>query len=44
MTAFQPTAIEYVVKGDETEEELEALEARGIEPVKVIKAQQEALL
>ena len=45
VTAFCPTAIEYVVKGDETEEELEALEARGIEPVEVIRAEeQEALL
>lgn len=31
--AFQPTAIEYVVKGDETDEEIERLEARGITPV-----------
>ena len=45
VTAFQPIGIEYVVKGDETEEELEALEARGIEPVEVIRAEeQEALL
>jgi hypothetical protein len=44
VTAFRPTAIEYVVKGDETEEELEALEARGIEPVEVIRAEQEAML
>ena len=44
VTAFQPTAIEYVVKGDETEEELEALEARGIEPVIVERAEQEAML
>lgn len=33
---FRPTGIEYVVRGDETEEELEALVKRGIEPVKVI--------
>lgn len=36
VSVFRPTAIEYVVKGDETEEELAALEKRGIEPVKVI--------
>ena len=45
VTAFQPTAIEYVVKGDETDEELDALEKRGIEPVKVVRAgEQEALV
>lgn len=33
---WRPTRIEYVVKGTETEKELEALEKRGIEPVKVI--------
>ena len=44
ITAFKPTAVEYVVKGDETEEELEALEKRGIEPVKVIReGEQEAM-
>lgn len=35
--AFKPTAIEYVVKGDETEEELERLIKRGITPVKVVR-------
>lgn len=35
--AFKPTAIEYVVKGTETEEELDRIEARGITLVKVIK-------
>lgn len=45
ITAFQPTAIEYVLKGDETEEELEALEERGLTPVKVINTEeQEALV
>lgn len=39
--AFRPKAIEYVVKGDETQEELEALVKRGITPVAVKKAQQE---
>lgn len=33
--AFKPTAIEYVVKGTETEEELQALIKRGITPVRV---------
>jgi hypothetical protein len=46
ITAFCPTAVEYVVRGDETEEELEALEARGLELVQVIQEHeaQEALL
>jgi len=34
-TAFLPKAVEYVVKGDETEEELERLVERGLRPVKV---------
>lgn len=42
VTVFRPTAIEYVVKGDETEAELEALEKRGIEPVKVIPEAEQA--
>jgi hypothetical protein len=36
--AFLPTRIEYVVKGTETEEELDALEKRGFTLVKVEKA------
>ena len=36
--AFQPSAVEYIVKGDETGEELAALRARGITPVKVFVA------
>lgn len=44
ITAFRPAAIEYVVKGNETEEELEALEKRGLSLVRVVKAtEQEAL-
>lgn len=35
-TAFRPTGIEYVVRGDESAEELEALAARGIDPVQVV--------
>jgi hypothetical protein len=34
--AFKPTAIEYVVKGDETEEAIEKLRKRGITPVEVV--------
>lgn len=34
-TLFQPTGIEYVTRGDETDAELEALVARGIDPVRV---------
>lgn len=33
--AFRPTSIEYVVTGKETEEELERMVKRGIEPVEV---------
>jgi len=40
---WRPTRIEYVVRGDETDEELEALEARGIEPVKVVVDEREEL-
>lgn len=36
--AFKPSAVEYVVKGDETEDELESLRKRGITPVKVFVA------
>lgn len=32
---FRPTRIEYVVKGDETEQELDRLEARGLTLVRV---------
>jgi hypothetical protein len=41
-SAFKPERIEYVVKGDETEDELAALEKRGIEPVRVERDQAEA--
>lgn len=34
---FKPEAIEYVVKGDETEEDLERLVKRGLTPVKVVR-------
>ena len=33
---FRPERIEYVVKGDETEEELERIVKRGMTPVKVV--------
>lgn len=36
-SAFIPTAVEYVTKGGETEEELEALVKRGLTPIKVIR-------
>lgn len=35
---FQPTAVEYILTGDETEEELESLEKRGLSLVDVIRA------
>jgi hypothetical protein len=37
VTFFRPTAIEYVVKGTETEEELDKLEERGLTLVKVVR-------
>jgi hypothetical protein len=39
ITAFKPTAIEYVVKPEEEDDEefMEGLEKRGITPVKVVK-------
>lgn len=33
---FKPTAIEYVTKGDETEDQLADMEKRGVTPVKVL--------
>jgi hypothetical protein len=40
---FRPTAIEYIVKDDDTPEKLEGLEKRGITLVKVVqKPEQEA--
>lgn len=36
-TLFRPSAIEYVVRGDESEAELDALTERGITPVQVIR-------
>ena len=36
-SVFQPEAIEYVVRGDETPEQLDAMRGRGITPVRVIR-------
>lgn len=33
--AFQPSRVEYVVTGEETDEEIESMVARGISPVQV---------
>lgn len=38
---FKPTAIEYVVKGDETDDELERMVKRGITPVKIERVEEE---
>lgn len=38
---FRPTAIEYIVKDDDTEEKLESLEKRGITLVRVIQKPEE---
>ena len=43
ITFFRPTAIEYIVKGDESDEQLAALEERGFTLVKVIRAGQASL-
>jgi hypothetical protein len=40
-SVFKPDRIEYVVKGDESEEELDALEKRGLTLVKVELAEQQ---
>lgn len=40
---FKPSRVEYVVKGDETAEQLERMEKRGIEPVKVLRQEQQEL-
>lgn len=37
---FKPTAVQYVVKGTETDEELADLEKRGITPVRVEKVEE----
>lgn len=37
VTFFLPVAVEYVVKGTETEEELDAIESRGLRLVKVVR-------
>lgn len=43
--AFRPDAVQYVVKGDETDDEIEGLLKRGIEPVRVVPVgRQPALL
>jgi hypothetical protein len=38
-TLFRPTAVEYVVRGDESETELQRLVERGIQPVRVERAE-----
>lgn len=37
-SVFKPERIEYVVKGDETDEDIERMERRGITPVRVERA------
>lgn len=37
ITLFKPTALEYIVRDDDTPEFLDSLEQRGITPVKVIR-------
>lgn len=43
-SAFRPTRLEYVVRGNESEEELEAIRARGIETVAVVREGEQLLL
>ena len=42
--AFKPRAVEYVVKGDETDDELDRLEKRGITPVRVERTSEQTSL
>jgi hypothetical protein len=42
--AFRPQAIEYVVRGDETDEEIDRMMKRGISPVQVQHAGESALM
>lgn len=44
ITFFRPTAIEYIVKGDETDEELDHLEERGFRLVRVVKSGEQSTL
>lgn len=39
--AFKPTAVEYIVKGDETEEQIAAMEKRGITPVRIERVEEQ---
>jgi hypothetical protein len=41
--AFRPQAVEYVVRGTETDEEIEALVKRGLTPVQVEKPSEEPI-
>lgn len=43
-SCFLPRAVEYVVRGDETEEFLERVVKRGIEPVRVIPVEDQRVL
>lgn len=38
---YRPTAIEYVVTGDETQEDLEKMIRRGVTPVRILNPQQD---
>jgi len=42
--AFKPEAIEYIITGDETQEELERMEKRGISLVDVVKIDEPLIL
>lgn len=42
--AFKPNRIEYIVRGNETEKEIETLEKRGYTLIKVVKDQQKVLV
>jgi len=43
ITFFRPTAIEYIVSGDEPDDELEKLEKRGFRLVRVVRLEQTAI-
>ena len=42
--AFKPTAIEYVVRGDESDAELQAIRERGITPIRVERLEEQPTL
>lgn len=42
--AFKPTAIEYVIRGDESDEELDRMAKRGITPIRIERVAEQQVL